>query len=202
MDAEARNKDFGLNGNGKCDSHRVNFTLGSNRFCPRPEVPSALAGRILALAKQQKRGHRKIGLDSSEVAQLNRLLIESHGLEPLSGGEISGVQQGVLAVFWSTDSEKLAPRTDNDFLTLALCKRQIRNELEPYEFCLGIASKGIGRNDKYLYEENDFIFLWKNTHRWNSHEYQNAYDTTIAPRGDQIYECHKDGSASGGGLLP
>jgi hypothetical protein len=150
-----------------------------------------LAGRILALAKQQKRGLRKIGLDSSEVAQLNQLLIESHGLEPLSGGEVVSVQQGVLAVFWSTDSEKLAPRTDNDFLTLALCKRQIRNELEPYEFCLIIASAGMGRDGNYSYEENDFIFLWKNTHRWNSHEYQNARDAAISPRGDQIYKCYR-----------
>ena len=52
------------------------------------------------------------------------------------------------------------------------------------------ASAGMSRSDEYPYKEGDFIFLWKNTHRWNSHEYQNARDTTISPRGDQIYQCY------------
>ena len=136
------------------------------------------------------------------MAHLDEVLVESRGLEPLSGGEVISVQKGVLAAFWSTDSEKLAPRTENDFLSLALCKREIRNQLEPYEFCLSIASARMGQNDEYPYEEDGFIFLWKTTHCWNSHEYQNARDNTFSPRGDQIYTCHKDGSASGGGLLP
>ena len=101
------------------------------------------------------------------------------------------MQQGVLVAFWSTDSEKLAPRTDNDFLSLALCKRGIRNyQPAPPEFCLSIASAGMSRSAEYSYKEGDFTFLWKNTHRWNSHEYQNARDTTISPRGDQIYQCY------------
>ena len=49
---------------------------------------------------------------------------------------------------------------------------------------------GMSRSDEYPCKEGDFIFLWKNTHRWNSHEYQNARDTTISPRGDQIYQCY------------
>ena len=48
----------------------------------------------------------------------------------------------------------------------------------------------MSRSDEYPCKEGDFIFLWKNTHRWNSHEYQNARDTTISPRVDQIYQCY------------
>ena len=150
-----------------------------------------------AVARGIGRGHTNVAMSVDEAHALSSFITRNNkgGGTPMDmpyiegNGKMEGSKWATsLCIYSATEWDGLAPCTDGDFLTLALCKVALRNASTPPRFVLVVPSVSLTKRRQKLTDDDDF-FLWENEFRWPSPLYQNHGCNQGVRRKDQIYKC-------------